>query len=174
MTLWKRAKTMTQILGTRELAVTAFLPCPPGHFCLKTTRLLFPSNLLAWIDTLFPKLKNQVERPVWPDTEMIQDKSLLVLNTLWERDFQDAFRKWQNHCVYMQEAILQGWQQNFDQKKIFWKYISTSPGNFGMRFFIQFFSYTYYLSEVEWYTMSIISRTIYVRTKVLIGCEYDD
>jgi hypothetical protein len=38
--------------------------------------------------------------------EVIEAESQAVLNTLIEHDFQDAFRKWQNHW---EQCIATGW-----------------------------------------------------------------
>jgi hypothetical protein len=45
--------------------------------------------------SLFPRLKIKLKGCHFDTTEMIKAESQVVLNTLTEHDFQDAFKKWQ-------------------------------------------------------------------------------
>jgi hypothetical protein len=55
---------------------------------------------------LFPRLKIKLKCRHLDTTEVIEEESQAVLNTLTERDFQKAFEKWQKRwerCTYADE-----------------------------------------------------------------------
>jgi hypothetical protein len=60
---------------------------------------------------LFPRLKVKLKGHHSDTVEVSQTESQLVLNTLTEHDFQDAFKKWQKHrerCVRMEGDYFEG------------------------------------------------------------------
>ena len=74
------------------------LPSSPNSFWLQTKFLLSPThrNLLIWHPvTLFllPKMKLKLKGRQFSSIEEIQAETQKVLETLTEKDFQEAFQK---------------------------------------------------------------------------------
>jgi hypothetical protein len=82
---------------TEELAVASQHPVShflfhQGIFCQKAILPLSPTTLLF---SLSPQLKIKLKGHRFDTIEVIEAGSQVVLNTLTEHDFQDAFKKWQ-------------------------------------------------------------------------------
>jgi hypothetical protein len=68
---------------------------------------LFPPTLLF----LFPQLKTKLKGCHFDTVEVIEAESQVVLNTLTEHAFQDAFKKWKKHwgwCICMEGNYFKG------------------------------------------------------------------
>jgi hypothetical protein len=61
--------------------------------------------------SLFPRLKIKLKGRRFDSKEVIEAESHVVLNTLAEYDFQDAFKKWQKRwerCICVEGDYLEG------------------------------------------------------------------
>jgi hypothetical protein len=60
---------------------------------------------------LFPKMKLELQEHRFDITEEMQDKSQRVLDTLKEKDFQEAFQKWRrrwDRCLHAGGNYFEG------------------------------------------------------------------
>jgi hypothetical protein len=71
----------------------AVIPYPPPYF------------------SLFLQLKIKLKGRHFDSIEMIEAESQVVLNTLTEHNFPDAFKKWQKHwewCIFAEGDYFEG------------------------------------------------------------------
>jgi hypothetical protein len=88
------------------------LPFLKGNFLLKNNMTVAP-NLPNFY--LCPQLEIKFEGCHFDTNEVTETESQGVLNTLTERDFQDAFKKWQKLCercmcakgYYLEDYVVQ-------------------------------------------------------------------
>jgi hypothetical protein len=101
----KCVKTSPQTLVTKELAVVPWQRTV-SHFLFhqgiftKTNMTVIPHPSYF---PLFLRLKIKLKGLHFDTTEVIKTESQVVLNTLIEHDFQDAFKKWQKRwewCIH--------------------------------------------------------------------------
>jgi hypothetical protein len=78
----------------------AVIPHPP-----------FSLNLTPCDFFLFPKIKLKLKGRRFDTSEEIQAESQKVLDTLIEKDFQEAFQKWRkrwDRCLYVRGNYFEG------------------------------------------------------------------
>jgi hypothetical protein len=65
---------------------------------------------LALCDFLFPKIKLKLKGCRFDTIEEIQAESLRVLDSLTEKDFQEAFQKWRRRvqCLHAEGNYFEG------------------------------------------------------------------
>jgi len=92
------------------------LPSSPTSFWWKTKLLLSPTHRthpdLALCDFfLFPKMKSKLKGRRFDTIEAIQAETQKVLDTLTEKDFQEAFQKWRrrwDRCLHAGGNYFEG------------------------------------------------------------------
>jgi hypothetical protein len=78
----------------------AVIPRPP-----------YPPDLASRDFFLFPKMKLKLKGRRFDNNEEIQDDSPKLLDTLAEKDFQEAFQKWRrrwDRCLYAGGNYFEG------------------------------------------------------------------
>jgi hypothetical protein len=80
----------------------------PSHTSFLTRELLTKYNMTVVLHppyfSLFPHLKIKLNGRHFHTIELIEALSQVMLNTLTEHDFQDAFEKWQKHWEWYMRA----------------------------------------------------------------------
>jgi len=102
------------------------LPSSPNNFWLQTKLLVTPhppySPDLAPFDFfLFPKMKLKLKRHRFDTIEDIQAETQKVLDTLTEKNFQDAFQKWRrrwDRCLHAGGNYFEGDGSQWDLWKV--------------------------------------------------------
>jgi hypothetical protein len=100
-----------------------------GIFDQKQRDCHLPPTLLS---SVFP-IEKKLEDHHFDRIKVTEAESQIVLNTLTEHDFQDAFKKSQEHWdgTYMWKGAASRVMVGSGPKVSFWQDGSTSPGNYG-------------------------------------------
>jgi hypothetical protein len=111
------------------------LPFSPENFWPKTTWLQSPPTLLFSVSPIEDKTEMP---PLWNNWGY-PGRMQAVLNTLTEHDFQDAFKKLSEAlgaytCKWTTSSVM----VTSGPKVSFWPDGSTSPGNYGWLFVLQY------------------------------------